>query len=405
MKELVYPKERVLGLITLVMGTLVWLGLAAGAAGLIGTAGAAGTALFGLLVAFLVYVFAQSALISYIKGNGVELTANQFPDLWEQFEDCCRRLEMRRTPRAYVLNGEGALNAFATRFLGTQYVVVLSGTLDAMAQHEDGVRFYLGHELGHLRLKHLQGQILRWPVLWLPLLGAAYSRARESTCDRHGAACCKTPEGAARSLAALAAGSHRWRDLELKGYLRQLRETRGFWMSFHELCAAYPWISKRVARVLPEAQVPTRHPMAYLLAVFVPYAGRLGAGFGLLMLVYIVGVLAAIAIPQYQERKLQAMVAQVLADSAPARQALASFYKDQETVPDTLGQAGIADTLPAGQRLTLNGENMTLSIALDMGTLDLVPQVQADGSLLWYCETQGGLKLKKLPKACELGMR
>jgi hypothetical protein len=36
-------------------------------------------------------------------------------------------------------------------------------------------------------------------VLWLPLIGAAYSRAKESTCDRHGPACCASPDVAARA--------------------------------------------------------------------------------------------------------------------------------------------------------------------------------------------------------------
>ena len=396
MIELVYPKERPLGLITLVLGVLVWLAL------IVGTFG---TALIGLLLAFVAYVFAQSALISYIKGNGVELSAQQFPELWEQFEDCCHRLEIAQPPRAYVLNGDGMLNAFATRFLGTQYVVLLSGTLEAMAQHEDGVRFYLGHEIGHLRMKHLQGQVLRWPVLWLPLLGAAYSRAREYTCDRHGAACCRTPEGAARALAALATGSQRWRDLDLPSYLQQLRETRGFWMSFHELCAAYPWHVKRVARVLPEAQVPARNPLAYLLAVFVPYAGRLGAGFGLLVMVYIIGVLAALAIPHYQDYQLQAQVATALTETAPARQALSAYYQARETVPESLEEVGISDTLPSGQHLSLDVDNMTLSLPLGKGTLALEPEVQQDGSLLWSCKTQGELTLRKLPAQCLQGLR
>src|SRR5690606_20594287 len=179
-----------------------------------------------------------------------------------------------KQPQAYVLNGDGGLNAFATRFLGLQYVVLMSDVVDAMEGHADGVRFYIGHELGHLRMKHLTGRLLRWPVLWLPLLGAAYARAQESTCDRHGLACSKTPEGAARALAALAAGSERWKNLNLAAYRDQVRHSRGFWMSFHELISGYPWLTKRAARVMnPDAPLPRRNPFAYLPAAFIPYTG------------------------------------------------------------------------------------------------------------------------------------
>jgi Zn-dependent protease with chaperone function len=173
--DLVYPRERVLGVFTLLIGLLVWLLL------LVGTFGGA---LVALLLGYIVYLFVQSTLISDIKGNGVELSAAQFPDLHAHFVACCEQLQMTQQPRAYVMNGNGGLNAFATKFLRTQYVVLLSDVADAMQQHPDGVRFYIGHELGHLRMKHLSWNFLRWPVLWLPLVGAAYSRARESTCDR-----------------------------------------------------------------------------------------------------------------------------------------------------------------------------------------------------------------------------
>ena len=191
MNDLVYPRERTLGTITLVIGLVVWLGL------IVGTFGAA---LIGLALGFVLYLFAQSALIAHIKGNGVELSETQFPDLHKQFTTCCDRLQMKTRPQAYILNGNGGLNAFATKFLGTQFVVLMSDVVDAMDKHADGVRFYIGHELGHLRMKHLSGHLLRWPALWLPLIGAAYSRARETTCDRHGLACSGSPEGAARAL-------------------------------------------------------------------------------------------------------------------------------------------------------------------------------------------------------------
>lgn len=300
MKELVYPHERTLGAVTLVLGLLVWLALIVGTFGI---------ALIVLAVGFIAYLFIQSTLIAHIKGNGVELTETQFPDLYAQFEACCNQLQMSGRPKAYILNGNGGLNAFATKFLGTQYVVLLTDVVDAMSKHADGVRFYIGHELGHLRMKHLSGSLLRWPVLWLPLLGAAYSRARESTCDRHGLACSGTPEGAARALGALAAGSERWKDLAIDDYRRQARHTSGFWMSFHELTAGYPWLTKRVTRVVdPANRMPRRNGFAYLLAALVPYAGRLGGGFGLLIFVYIFAVLAAIALPAYQDYTVKTLV-------------------------------------------------------------------------------------------------
>src|SRR5579859_4637034 len=256
MDELVYPRERSLGILTLVLGLLAWVLL------IVGTFG---TALLILLLGFVAYLFVQSALISHIRGNGVELSEAQFPDLYTHFQACCERLKLPTRPKAYILNGNGTLNAFATKFLGLQYVVLMSDVIDAMDRHAEGVRFYIGHELGHLRLRHLSGHLLRWPVLWLPLLGAAYSRAKESSCDRHGLACCGSPASAAHALAALSSGAKRWAKLDPTAYVRQSNETGGFWMSFHELVAGYPWLSKRFARVMDaNASAPSRNPFAYL---------------------------------------------------------------------------------------------------------------------------------------------
>ena len=52
----------------------------------------------------------------------------------------------------------------------------------------------------------------------------------------------------------------------------QLRETRGFWMSFHELCAAYPWHTKRVARVLPDDAANADCPPFFAEVVGCPHS-------------------------------------------------------------------------------------------------------------------------------------
>lgn len=398
MNELVYPRERTLGIVTLVLGLLVWIAL------IIGTIGGA---IIGLLLGFIIYLFIQSTLISYIKGNGVELSESQFPDLHAQFVSCCDRLQMEKRPQAYVLNGNGGLNAFATKFLGAQYVVLMSDVVDAMSKHVDGVRFYLGHELGHLRMKHLNiGHLIRMPVLWLPLLGAAYSRARESTCDRHGLACSGSPEGAARALAALSAGSERWQDLDLRSYLKQARHTSGFWMSFHELTAGYPWLTKRAARVLDtNAPMPKRNPFAYLLAIFIPYAGRLGGGFALITVIYIVGVLAAIAIPAYKDYTVRTHLHATVIESQGARDALGNYYMNRQEIPDSLATVNIDSQLPDGSELTLDLSNMALTVNTQRGEIIFIPKIDEQGTIFWTCTNGDGIKPTQLPPSCRsMGM-
>ena len=392
MNHLTYPRERTLGAITLVLGLLAWLGL---------IIGSFGTALIILAIGFVLYLFVQSSLIAHIKGNGVELSETQFPDLYSQFVRCCDQLEIKSRPQAYILNGNGGLNAFATKFLGTQYVVLMTDVVDAMDEHDDGVSFYIGHELGHLRKKHLSGGLFRWPVLWLPLLGAAYSRARETTCDRHGLACCKTPEGAARALAALAAGVERWKDLDVASYIKQADHSSGFWMSFHELTAGYPWLTKRAARVMDtEAAMPKRNFFAYLLAALVPFAGRLGSGFGILIMIYIIGVLAAVAVPAYQQYITKAELAANITYSQETRDLLGTYYEINQEIPVSLSILNISEELMNGASMTLDTDNMTLFVASEKGELIFTPAVDEDGKIIWDCINGEGITQEQLPPTC-----
>lgn len=392
MSELVYPQERTLGGITLILGVLVWF---------VVIVGSFGTALIGLLIGFISYLFAQSALIAHIKGNGIELTEKQFPDIYEQFTFCCDRLELLEHPRAYVLNGNGGLNAFATKFLGSHFVVLLSDVVDAMNTHPDGVKFYIGHELGHIKMKHIRGSLLRWPVLWLPIIGAAYSRARESTCDRHGLVCCESSDNAGRALAALSTGSERWKSLDIAEYLRQNKYTSGFWMSFHELISGYPWIVKRVSRVVePTAKVPSRNIFSYLFAIFMPYAGRMGSGFGLLVIVYILGTLAAVAIPQFDSYRVKAQAASAITESQSIRESLANYYIETQSIP-TLEDVGSSDILSDGSNIALDPENMIMTVKIKDRELYLIPSLDDQGGIVWQCKEGEGLNPSQLPDFCK----
>lgn len=394
-EDLVYPRERVLGTITLVLAILVWLAL---------VVGTLGVALALLAVAAIAYLFTHSALIAHVKGNGVELSSEQFPDLHAQFLACCKRLGIADPPEAYILNGNGVLNAFATKFLRDRYIVLTSDIVDAMQGNAEGLRFYMGHELGHLRMKHISKALVRWPVLWLPLLGAAYSRARESTCDRHGLACSGSGDSAVQALSVLAAGRARWRTLNVASYVRQTEHSRGFWMSFHELISGYPWLTKRAVRLTDEAAAPARNPFAYLVAVFVPFGGRLGGGFSFLIMVYIIGILAAIAIPAYHDYTIRTRLTAVVAESRPAREQLAAYYLSNHRVPETLAAAGVATQLADGSPLSLDSKRMALTVTTKHGELVLVP-ADSHGQIVWTCTDGQGLKPAQLPPACRSPMR
>lgn len=334
---LIYPREKTLGTITLVLGIIAWLALIIGTVGL---------GLLYVLAGFIGYCFAQSAWIAYIRGTAVRISAEQCPDLHERMQQCCTKLGVDPMPEAYILHGDGLFNAFATRFFGRHFVILLSDMVDALESDPDALNFYIGHELGHIKLKHLTGHLWRMPVLWLPLLGGAYARACEYSCDRHGRACCANTSSAAKALAALGAGAKRWQNLDVEKYAQQTHSNVGFWPSFHELTAGYPYLTKRVARVInPDAPMPGRNPLAYVLAFFVPYGGRTGgAAAGLVMVVAIIGILAAIALPAYQDYTLRAKTSEVIVSMSGPRTQLGDriaknphggLLTDQETTART----------------------------------------------------------------------
>lgn len=395
MDSLVYPRERTLGTLTLVLGLIAWVAI---------IAGTFGVALIYLLMAFLFYVFAQSAVIAWIRGTAVQLSPGQFPDLYQRLEACCRKLGIDTLPEAYLMHGNGAFNAFATRFFGRNFVVLYSEVVDAMENDPEGINFYLGHELGHIRMKHLTGRLWRMPVLWLPLLGAAYARAREYTCDLHGRACCASTESAARALAAISAGARRWETVDLSSYAGQAQTHKGFWLSFHELIGGYPWLTKRVAHCLdPQKPMPGRHPLAYVLAFFVPYGGRMAGGAaGIMITVAIIGILAAVALPAYQDYQQRAVVSQIWLQATPVRAALARHYASKRAVPSSFVDAGVSDTLPGGNEMRLNRQNMVVEIQTRAGVLVMEPRVapSAPDGVAWSCLAGEGMRPAALPAAC-----
>ena len=413
----VSARDRQLSAVSLILGTLVWLaGLAAliRFGGLPVVVGLSAAALLIIAVLFISYLIAHLSFVAHLRGQGIELTSVQLPGMHQQLVQCCEALNVEKVPRLFILNGNGVLNAFATWFLGRRYVILNSDIVDATDGNPAGVRFYIGHELGHV-VRHDNPFIafLRWPALRLPLLGASYARARETTCDFHGLACCPDRESAARSVAVLAAGKRQWAALSMEGARLQALAGTGFWMSLLELVSGYPWTAKRTVRVLDETpDLPARHPLAYVIAVFIPYAGQVSAFVGLLIYVYVIGIGAAIALPAYRNFTIRAQLTQADADAAQVKQVLSDYYLRTHRVPSSLAEAGIAasreiampkESAPLPLMYGLQPKNMTLTVAVGpSGKIGLVyvPTQAEEGQITWTCAGFTGMTQQQLPPTC-----
>jgi Zn-dependent protease with chaperone function/Tfp pilus assembly major pilin PilA len=399
--ELVYKNEKTLFAIMLGVSLLIWAGL------LLGTMG---MALVWLLLFFISWCFAQSALVSWLRGTAVRITPQQFPDLQQRIVTCCQRLGLEQAPEAYLLQMGGLFNAFATRFLGNHYLVLYSDVVDALEDKPDAINFYIGHEIGHIKRHHLRWSALLAPASLVPLLGAAYARAREYTCDRHGFHACDDLKSAQVGLAALAAGGKRWRQLSTAGYAAQARESSGFWMSFHELVGDYPWLVKRMAVVKglaagTEIEQPGRHGLAYALALFVPRLGVGGLG-SLIGVVALAGVLAAVAMPAYSDYTARTRMAQVVAVGHGATAAVERYFYANGRGPATLAQAGYAMDDPSHvvQEATVDaGNGMVRVFPADPGyrgkAIAFTPRVDENKRVVWQCGSEE-IPARVLPPDC-----
>jgi len=207
------------------------------------------SALVALLLFIPALVLVRETQRAAIRGTAVELSHSQFPDLYATAADFARRLRLRRQPQIYLANGNGTLNAFAAQATGHDYVA-LSNELFANLynNNRDGLRFILGHEMGHIRLHHVS--------LWyqlsvaysqpIPLLGPALSRLREYSCDRHGAFL--SPQGAT-GLVLLASGRYTENDVNVDELVRQGAALHGFWVGLAQLPRSHPFTVRRLERL------------------------------------------------------------------------------------------------------------------------------------------------------------
>ena len=272
---------------------------------------------YGLLISFFIWL-GNGLLVAHLKSESVMVGPDQLPKLYKTYREVTDQLQIRDVPPLYVLQSHGMLNAFASRHSGRNFVVIFSDMLEACGESSPQIRFILGHELGHIRRNHILKKMLLAPGLLAPLIGPAYCRACECSCDRHGAFVSGDFHGSAQALMILSGGRNAWRDMNPDTFAHQYRNNRGFFVSWHELTSGYPTLSQRVHNLITlddfkrqPAKAP-RNPLAYLFAMFSLGGGSHGGGGNLIFTVAVIALMAAIAVPGFLRARKRAEVTMVL---------------------------------------------------------------------------------------------
>lgn len=135
----------------------------------------------------------------------------------------------------------------------------------------------------------------------------------------------------------------------------------------------------------------------------------------LMIVVAIIGILAAIAIPAYQDYTIRSQVSEGLSLSAGSKTAVAEFYTNRGVFPASNATAGVA---PSGSitgnyvsgvsivdgLITVTYDKdapQKANAAIDGDTLELSP-VDNGGSIAWVCKagTNNPVEAKYLPSSC-----
>lgn len=130
----------------------------------------------------------------------------------------------------------------------------------------------------------------------------------------------------------------------------------------------------------------------------------------LMIVIAIIGILAAIAIPAYQDYVIRSQVSEALSLADGAKTAVAEFYSNTGRLPGNNDSAGLA---PAGSilgnyvtQVDATGGVIAVTLgnkvnsAVMNGILDLSAVTAGAGSTQWKCKAASGIANKYLPTNC-----
>ena len=135
----------------------------------------------------------------------------------------------------------------------------------------------------------------------------------------------------------------------------------------------------------------------------------------LMIVIAIVAILVALAVPAYQDYTIRSKVAECVNSAAPAKLAVAEFYMQDGVNWPTQAQSGLTDgedgesqycnAFTYGGGTTMAEATITVTAKDTVGasgiSATLTPGLGAGGNVNWYCTNAGDAALAKyLPSSC-----
>ncbi|MCM3269972.1 M48 family metallopeptidase [Paenibacillus elgii] len=236
--RLIHSKETSYFIISLLFSIMVYFGLIVSLIGI-----------FYLAIGLGITFFLRGLMIGHIRSNGVKLTEHQFPAVHRKVRELCAQMDIRQVPDVFVLQSDGMLNAFASRFFGRNFIVLYSNLFEMADTEEDELTYVIAHELAHIKRNHMTKSLLLLPAQWMPFLGKAYSRACEYTCDRMAAAYTGNVPAAVSALSILAIGRTMYAKVNVAEYIAESRKETGFFVWFSYALSTHPPLPKRIEQM------------------------------------------------------------------------------------------------------------------------------------------------------------
>ncbi|TWS21873.1 M48 family metallopeptidase [Tsukamurella sputi] len=214
-------------------------------------------AALGVVNQYMLIALVAPILIWVVRGltwasprvQGVQMTPTQFPEGYRMVREAAARYGMREVPDAFVVIGNGQINAFASGHGFRRFVVVYSDLFEigGEARDPDALAYIIGHEVGHIAAGHVSywRQIASFAMGYLPVIGAALSRSQEYTADNYGYF--NQPSGTPGGMGVLGAGKYLGKEVDFDQLADRASTDKGFFTWLVNLTASHPVLTWRAA--------------------------------------------------------------------------------------------------------------------------------------------------------------